>query len=55
MSGWREWLRTVRADDLTLWHFFGAFVLMRLAFEFVKTYIPAPELMAQPDWDNHWP
>jgi hypothetical protein len=50
VAGGHEWLRVV-ADDLTLWHFFGAFVLMRLAFEFLKPFILAPDdPMAQPDW-----
>ena len=44
-----EWLRQ-GAEDLTIWHLFGAFVTMRLAFEFLKPYILAPNTMTEPDW-----
>lgn len=46
MAGTPEWIRQ-GAADLTIWHFFGAFVLMRLGFEFIKPYI-----LEQPDWLN---
>ena len=45
-GGTPEWIRQ-GAADLTLWHFFGAFVLMRLGFEFLKPYV-----LTQPDWLN---
>lgn len=40
-TGINGWLAQ-GAADLTLWHFFGAFVTMRLAFEFLKPYILPP-------------
>ena len=44
-----EWLRQ-GAADLTVWHFFGVFVVLRVAFEFLKPYILAPDTMTEPDW-----
>ena len=44
-----EWFRQGVAD-LTVYHFFGCFIVLRIAFEFLKPHILAPDTMSEPEW-----